>query len=292
MVRYSTSSALLLPSDLVMAIAAELHCAPSFCAMHATCKSWHAALLAVGEAEVDCLWLQFAAGRFANAADILKHLGSAVPAGFGQRLYWSQLKIEQSEPKIVAPPPPIKTALSDYLFAVEVDYIQHDGTTAGGRRWSGCLDDEIHSEFSTRCELWASEGELPEWFTTWQADANSYIVDHRVATRVYVTKLATLQTIQLCNGQFNSHLWAQLPASTPMRLSTNWSLETVAQMCFGHGVGQNESFGLAFELGFDYGYIHADAEQTVPTGNDYQGSMLKEEVLRYLEHYAPWHLHD
>ena len=123
-----------------------------------------------------------------------------------------------------------------------------------------------------------------------------------------MTKLATLQTIQLCEVE-TGHLhdsptdgdWQQLPAWSAMCLSDGWTLAHCAQTYLNWNLRYDadrqlieESYGRALLLEFDYCVLDYDNYEAVavPTGHGFDGSMLKEEVLRYLEHYAPWHLND
>ena len=273
--------ALELPTELLVVVATHAD-APTFVAMQATCKTWLDAVRAAGAQVTDRLWHAFALARFPRAAAIVKHATGPVA---GYTLYRAQLQADRAEYLPVAPLPPCKTQFGDYLFALECVWpAGADGEPRVGR-WSGV----VGAPASTECPLW-DEGAAPAWHREWIGSVRSSSFPEEPELRVHVTNLRTLQCILLCDDTLptDGWMWITLPTTGAMRLSEEWdSQHSVAQI---NPTFADDSTWRVIVLEFDTGQRAEDDASLAPQTMEYERAMTPGEVLRYLEHHAPWHL--
>jgi hypothetical protein len=303
-----------LPSEMLMAVVDLGGSVPNFLAMQATCAAWRTALLELSEEEVNFLWRSFALARFPCAAMLRKHLRSPIS---WKQLYRSQLQATKAKVVLCAPPPPCKTNLSDYLFTLEVTFFTINGVGGhdqeGSGSWSGFLQAAGWDVGGRLCELWPVEEQpawLPAWLQAFDQDRGYEFAEAKL--RVHVTKLATLDCIVLCDDielTRGDYPWVKLPAASRMRLNDQWRVTDIIQFnpVWSEGTDReddppllrNDGVGRVVQLDFDFGEIpsHAEGENddtgTIPESHvDFVGYLGPVEMLRYLEHYAPWHVND
>jgi len=274
-----------LSSDMVVEVAVAGMSLPAFTAMQSTCTAWRDALLSSNEA-IESMWHGFLVASFPRAA-VLMRLSSSSTRPAAKLIYHMQLRAERATFQATAPLAPCTSSLDQYVFSVELSCAleEHTGEVA---RWTGTLDKGP----------WRSTGAVAELSPVGLVD--TFPLEAR-RLRVYVTRLATMQTIVLCDEAFDidggDHCWTSLPAASAPRLSSDWGIDRIAQLATSFVDGEDEDGEPFFDfdrirLDFDWGYRDLQEEEysQVPEGADYNSDLTDMQVLRYLEHYAPWHL--
>ena len=309
---------LALPTDMLVVIVQHVRPATSVLSMYEICNTWRTRLLEAAEKDVEAIWCTLAAERFPMAAQILKHVQVS-----GRQLYRSQLKHQTAVYDEIAPPPPCRTTLRQYLFTVELNFYHHNGTSLHRAEWSGFLtdmEDEEREKAMANDEYYrvSREGEhawvlwdaKPDWLPSGELQKSV-----RHSARISVTNLATVTTILLFDDVFfmdASNERTVLPNACGKRLSKNWNrgdngMPRSPEYCDVAALSLNyEDTDVDSSIPQGIGIFHfgcvrcevtsgydADGRVQVADGDpgiEYFDHLRSDELLCYLEHFAPWHL--
>jgi len=315
-----------LPSEMLLHVLWRVRPATSVLAMFVVCKPWRSILLPATD-EIEAIWCTLAAERFPMAAQILNHVQQPVS---GRQLYRSQLKLQKAVYDEIAPPPPCRTTLRQYLFTVELNFYHYNETSLLHRaEWTGFLTAmeeeereraEANGEFyriASECQHnWVLWDAKPDWLPS---DVHQDHVRHSV--RISVTNLATVTTILLFDDRIemdgSMEIDNVLPNACGKRLSENWNCGyngaprspeycDVAALLFeysdsrfdpddipqGTGVFRFGCVRCKVTSGYDAdGRVRGRVRKSYQTpGLEYCQDLRSDELLCYLEHFAPWHL--
>jgi hypothetical protein len=177
------------------------------------------------------------------------------------------------------------TTFQDYLFSVECRFQLGDGTHRTFEA-TGFIESAADQSF----ELWP-KSVRPEWHEEWVAAS---VRKQKLHLKIYVTRVQTLQCILLYEADVypGDGNWMPVPYSSAMRLSEDWTPLHTARIYskVEEEVEASSDLGRLIVLDFDWGTVEDAADVDAIWEWSYEFSMSERQVLRYLEHFAPFHM--